>query len=156
MGYGPGVLEDYFLIFFQHALMCGGFVWEWCDHGISHGKAENGTEKYFYGGDHGEKVHDGNFCMDGLVYPDRRIHTGLLEYKNVHRPARIIAFDVSAKEFILHNYLDFTDLQEYLDIEYEILYDGRLWESGQAECPSILPHENGKIKIDFTLSLIHI
>ena len=42
-----------------------------------------------YGGDHGEAIHDGNFCMDGLVYPDRRPHTGLLEYKNVYRPARV-------------------------------------------------------------------
>lgn len=65
--------------------MCGGFVWEWCDHAIAHGKSDDGRTKYFYGGDHGEKIHDGNFCMDGLVYPDRTPHTGLLEYKNVHR-----------------------------------------------------------------------
>ncbi len=58
--------------------MCGGFVWEWCDHAIAHGTAENGKTIYAYGGDHGEEIHDGNFCMDGLVYPDRTVHTGLL------------------------------------------------------------------------------
>ena len=47
--------------------MCGGFVWEWCDHAIAHGTAENGKTIYAYGGDHGEEIHDGNFCMDGLV-----------------------------------------------------------------------------------------
>lgn len=61
--------------------MCGGFVWEWCDHAIAHGTAENGKTRYYYGGDHGETIHDGNFCVDGLVYPDRTPHTGLLEYK---------------------------------------------------------------------------
>ena len=42
-----------------------------CDHAIAHGTAENGKTIYAYGGDHGEDIHDGNFCMDGLVYPDR-------------------------------------------------------------------------------------
>ena len=54
--------------------MCGGFVWEWCDHAIAHGTAENGKTIYAYGGDHGEEIHDGNFCMDGLVYPDRTVY----------------------------------------------------------------------------------
>ena len=55
---------------------------------LPHGTAENGKTIYAYGGDHGEEIHDGNFCMDGLVYPDRTVHTGLLEYKNVYRPAK--------------------------------------------------------------------
>ena len=77
-------------------------MWEWCDHAIAHGKSDDGRTKYFYGGDHGEKIHDGNFCMDGLVYPDRTPHTGLLEYKNVHRPARIVSYDQKTAELILH------------------------------------------------------
>ena len=90
MGNGPGDFEDYFQMIQAEDKMCGGFVWEWCDHAIAHGVAENGKTIYAYGGDHGEVIHDGNFCMDGLVYPDRRIHTGLLEYKNVYRPARVV------------------------------------------------------------------
>ena len=88
MGNGPGDFEDYFQLIQKNDLMCGGFVWEWCDHAIDKGIAENGKRMYYYGGDHGEIVHDGNFCTDGLVYPDRKPHTGLLEYKNVYRPAR--------------------------------------------------------------------
>ena len=90
MGNGPGDFEDYFQMIQDNDKMCGGFVWEWCDHAIDHGTAENGKTIYAYGGDHGEDIHDGNFCMDGLVYPDRTVHTGLLEYKNVYRPARVI------------------------------------------------------------------
>ena len=65
MGNGPGDFEDYFELIHKNDLMCGGFVWEWCDHAIYKGTAKNGKAMYYYGGDHGEKVHDLNFCMDG-------------------------------------------------------------------------------------------
>lgn len=61
--------------------ICGGFVWKWCDHAIYQGRSPEGKPVYLYGGDHGEFSHDGNFCMDGLVYPNRKPHTGLLEFK---------------------------------------------------------------------------
>ena len=99
MGNGPGDFEDYFQMIQAEDKMCGGFVWEWCDHAIVHGVAENGKTIYAYGGDHGEVIHDSNFCMDGLVYPDRRIHTGLLEYKNVYRPARVVSYDAASGTF---------------------------------------------------------
>ena len=123
-GKWTGRFEDYFHMIQDNDLMCGGFVWEWCDHAIAHGKSDDGRTKYFYGGDHGEKIHDGNFCMDGLVYPDRTPHTGLLEYKNVHRPARIVSYDQKTAELILHNYMDFDDLKDYIDIAYEVTQDG--------------------------------
>ena len=77
-------LEDYFEAIQKYDKLCGGFVWEWCDHAIYKGRSENGKEIYFYGGDHGEEIHDGNFCMDGLVYPDRRPHTGLKGFKGLY------------------------------------------------------------------------
>ena len=124
MGNGPGDLEDYFQMIQAEDKMCGGFVWEWCDHAIAHGVAENGKTIYAYGGDHGEVIHDSNFCMDGLVYPDRRIHTGLLEYKNVYRPARVVSYDAASGELVLHNYMDFDDLKDYAEITYELSQDG--------------------------------
>lgn len=149
MGNGPGDLEDYFQLFQEHAVMCGGFVWEWSDHAVYHGLAENGKPRYFYGGDHGERIHDGNFCLDGLTYPDRTPHTGLLEYKNVHRPARAAWLAPDAVR--LHNYLDFTDLQDYLEVFYELACDGRVLESGRLECPSILPHREGVLHVDISV-----
>ena len=68
MGNGPGDLEDYWQFIQANECMCGAFIWEWCDHAIYKGKAPNGKDMYWYGGDHGEYPHDGNFCMDGLVY----------------------------------------------------------------------------------------
>ena len=130
MGNGPGDLEDYFQIIQKDARMCGGFVWEWCDHAIAHGQAENGKTKYYYGGDHGETIHDGNFCMDGLVYPDRTPHTGLLEYKNVYRPVRVVSYDEKTGRLVLHNYMDFDDISDYADILYEITVDGLCVQKG--------------------------
>ena len=143
MGNGPGDFEDYFQMIQDNDKMCGGFVWEWCDHAIAHGTAENGKTIYAYGGDHGEEIHDGNFCMDGLVYPDRTVHTGLLEYKNVYRPARVISYDKESGELVLHNYMDFDDLKDYVKISYELTQDGLVISKGILPEFSVAPHGEG-------------
>ncbi len=146
MGNGPGDLQDYFKLIEENDIICGGFVWEFCDHAIYKGKAENGKDIYYYGGDHGESLHDGNFCMDGLVYPDRTPHTGLLEYKNVYRPARVASYKQESGKLILHNHMDYVDLKDYIDIAYEVNCDGKQIESGHFELKkSILPHKEGEL-----------
>lgn len=147
MGNGPGDFEEYFRKFHSEELMCGGFVWEWCDHGIYKGKAENGKDIYYYGGDHGEDVNDGNFCMDGLVYPDRTPHTGLLEYKNVHRPIRIEYFNQKTGQAVFKNYLDFTNAKDYIQMKYEVTCDGRAVEAGTIGQVSIEPHETTTVAL---------
>ena len=154
MGNGPGDLEDYFQMIQKDARMCGGFVWEWCDHAIAHGQAENGKTKYYYGGDHGETIHDGNFCMDGLVYPDRTPHTGLLEYKNVYRPVRVVSYDEKTGRLVLHNYMDFDDICDCADILYEVTVDGLCVQKGVLDGASIAPHSDGvmTLKLDIPQS----
>ena len=147
MGKGPGDFEDYFQMIQDNDKMCGGFVWEWCDHAIAHGTAENGKTIYAYGGDHGEEIHDGNFCMDGLVYPDRTVHTGLLEYKNVYRPARVISYNKESGELVLHNYMDFDDLKDYVKISYELTQDGLMISKGILPEFSVAPHGEGKTNL---------
>ena len=147
MGNGPGDFEDYFQMIHDNDKICGGFVWEWCDHAIAHGTAENGKTIYAYGGDHGEEIHDGNFCMDGLVYPDRTVHTGLLEYKNVYRPARVISYNKESGELVLHNYMDFDDLKDYVKISYELTQDGLVISKGKLPEVSAAPHSDGKINL---------
>ncbi len=147
MGNGPGDFEDYFQMIQDNDKMCGGFVWEWCDHAIAHGTAENGKTIYAYGGDHGEEIHDGNFCMDGLVYPERTVHTGLLEYKNVYRPARVISYDKESGELVLHNYMDFDDLKDYVKISYELTQDGLVISKGILPEFSVAPHGEGKTNL---------
>jgi beta-galactosidase len=157
MGNGPGDLEDYFQVIHEYDGACGGFIWEWCDHAIELPETVNGRKKYAYGGDHGEYPHDGNFCMDGLVYPDRTPHTGLLEFKNVHRPARIVNLslgDFGNHQLILRNYMDFRNLKDYLTLQYEITCDGGMIWQGEitdSEKLDIAPHEEGILPISFVI-----
>ena len=149
MGNGPGDLEDYWQFIQKHELMSGGFVWEWCDHAIYKGDAPNGKAMYWYGGDHGEYPHDGNFCVDGLVYPDRTPHTGLMEYKNVNRPVRVKDFDQSNGIVTFHNYMDFVTMNQYLTMTYEVTCDGNVIGSGEVDrVPAILPHGEGTLKLN--------
>lgn len=150
MGNGPGDLEEYFALMEEYDGACGGFVWEWCDHAIEKGRTADGRKIYAYGGDHGEFPHDGNFCMDGLVYPDRTVHTGLLEFKNIYRPVRVQSYNQKTGELCLHNYMDFTNVKEALSLEWKLLCDGVPVEEGvieQEQLPDIPPHEQGKLTV---------
>lgn len=142
MGNSPGDLEDYWKLFYSNDRLCGGFVWEWCDHGIDIGRAENGKTMYAYGGDYNEPLHDGNFCIDGLVYPDRTPHTGLKEVKNVYRPLRInpIYIDKGVYEFV--NTYDFTELSEMLECRYEVTEGGKIIISDEIDI--VLPAKSKK------------
>lgn len=141
MGNGPGGLKDYFDCFYRYPSLAGGFVWEWCDHAVLK-KDENGKDRYLYGGDFGEELHDGNFCVDGLVYPDRRPHTGYYELANCARPAGISLKDGA---FYLENRMDFVDLKDYLRIGWEIRQDGELLREGEIRDISLLPGETAKL-----------
>ena len=94
MGNGPGGLQEYWDLFDNNDNLTGGFIWEWCNHGVSYnGKSER------YGGDFGEEIHDGNFCMDGIVNSDRSLKPGSLEMKKVYQPIKFSRVDGFIKVF---------------------------------------------------------
>lgn len=150
MGNGPGDLEEYYQLMYKHDRFCGAFVWEWCDHAVYDGEAANGKARYLYGGDFGEFPHDGNFCMDGLTFPDRTPHTGLLEYKNVLRPARAYEISAADGEFELSNRLDFTNLRDKLTLQYEVRSMGKRLAAGMLDNLDIPPRGSAAIKLPFT------
>lgn len=78
MGNSCGDIAQYWDMIYQNEQMMGGFVWEWADHGIKTNKG------FLYGGDFNEHEHDGNFCIDGLLTPDRKIKSNALEMKAVY------------------------------------------------------------------------
>lgn len=122
MGVGPGSLEDYWQAFYSNDKLMGGCIWEFCDHAVHHKKDEKGYKyEYTYGGDHGEEMHDGNFCVDGLFYPDRTPHTGALEMKEVYRPLRAVKMDAQTYKFINTNRFRSSD---YIEIHWVLLEDG--------------------------------
>lgn len=107
MGNGPGGLAEYQDLFDKYPRLQGGFVWEWIEHGIRQHTLDG--EAYFgYGGDFGEKVHDGNFVIDGLVSADLEPRPGLLDFKKVVEP---LSLDIEPnwQSLTVHNKYDFLD-----------------------------------------------
>ena len=131
MGNGPGDLEDYWQLIYKEPRLIGGCIWEWCDHGIRIGTTAEGKPKYAYGGDFDEPDHDGNFCVDGLVFPDRTPHGGLREAKQVYRPVRAQRQDDGS--FLLRNMQAFTAAQEDLICAWEVTANGQLLLQGTVQ-----------------------
>lgn len=122
MGNSNGSLADYFAAFDRHRGLQGGFIWEWVDHGLKQRTAD-GREFWAYGGDFGDTPSDKNFVCDGLVWPDRTPHPGLVEYKHLAQPVRVHAIDGRRGKFRVENRRWFTSLAD-LRGEWELLADG--------------------------------
>jgi beta-galactosidase/evolved beta-galactosidase subunit alpha len=151
MGLGPGGLEDYWNLFYKYPRLIGGCIWEWCDHAVEI-KAPNGKIGYLYGGDNGEFPHDGNFCVDGLCYPDRTPHTGLASLKKSMQPFEISAVDLNNGSFKIINRTDFTDFNEYKNY-WRIVCGNEVLQSGELSF-SVLPHETKEFSLNFNLTAI--
>ena len=150
MGNGPGCLADYWDVIYANDAFLGGCVWEFIDHAAAIGDVYT-HPKYRYGGDFGDTPHDGNFCTDGLVYPDRRPHTGLLEYKQVIKPFRA-AFDQSTGELTLTNLRYFTSLCD-LDLYWKVECRGKTVASGNIYALDIAPQASKTYVLDMDAPL---
>ena len=106
MGIGPGAMEEYWQEIYRYDNLMGGCVWEMVDHAVLH---DDGS--YTYGGDHGEWAHDGNFCVDGIFYPDRSPSTGAKIVRHVYRPVRVR--HVKGDLYEIFNTRAFTDTSAY-------------------------------------------
>ncbi|MBR7098074.1 MAG: DUF4981 domain-containing protein [Clostridia bacterium] len=136
MGNGPGDLEDYWQLIYSHDNFFGGCVWEMIDHSVDIGTV--GNSKFIYGGDMGHAVHDSNFCVDGLVYPDRRLHTGMLELKQVLRPCRMNNVDFEKPSFSLCNHRYFTKLTD-VDLYWKVERNGVTVRQGRIPALTVAP-----------------
>ncbi|TXT07347.1 hypothetical protein VHUM_03067 [Vanrija humicola] len=105
MGNGPGGIKEYQDLFEKYPRCQGGFIWEWIDHCFKQ-VAPNGRTHWAYGGDFGEEIHDGNFIADGMLFPDRKPSPGLIEFKKVISPIKVV---VGKDEVTITNTLDFGD-----------------------------------------------
>lgn len=128
MGVGPGGVEEYWEQIYAHDNLMGGCVWEWADHAVFHSADDKYAFRYTYGGDHGEEKHDKNFCVDGMVYPDKTPHTGAYVIKAVYRPVR--SSFISGKCFAFTNTNRFKN-SKYLKTVWEQFINGRAVKSGE-------------------------
>lgn len=124
MGNGPGGLEEYMQLFYSSDQFMGGCIWEWADHSVYD---ENAEYKWTYGGDHNEPIHDGNFCVDGLFFPDRTPSSGALEMKACYRPVR--ASNIGGGNFEFWNTRSFASTAD-ISIAYEIFENSKSVQKG--------------------------
>ncbi|MFU8855147.1 glycoside hydrolase family 2 TIM barrel-domain containing protein [Micromonospora sp. SL1-18] len=137
MGNGPGGLADYQRVFEQYERCQGGFVWEWLDHGIRQ-RTSDGREFFAYGGDFGEELHDGNFVVDGLVFPDRTPSPGLTEFAKVVEPVRIEAGPDGSGTLRVTNRYDHREL-DHLRFTWVLEEEGHAVADGELPVPQLPP-----------------
>lgn len=139
MGNSTGNLQDYWDVIEKYPKLQGGFIWDWVDQGLL--KTSESGEKYWtYGGDYGEPgmPSDGNFCLNGLVWPDRTPHPGLNEVKKVYQYVGFEPIDLKAGLIRITNKYDFTNLSEF-NFDWEVVSDGNVIQSGKIPVPDMKP-----------------
>ncbi len=128
MGNSPGNLKEYWDLFEQYPRVRGAFVWDWVDQGLRR-TTEKGEMWFAYGGDYGDVPHDGSFCINGLIFPDRTIHPAMWEIKYVYSPVRVEPVDLARGEVRVCNRYDFSDLS-HLEIAWTLSEDGQVIQQG--------------------------
>ncbi|NLG50804.1 MAG: DUF4981 domain-containing protein [Chloroflexi bacterium] len=128
MGNSCGNLKEYWEAIESHKRLQGGFVWDWVDQGIER-RAPDGRLWYAYGGDFGDEPNDHNFCINGMINPDRTPHPCLWEYKKLLQPVRVEAMDLAKGQVTITNRHFFSDLS-HLVFTWELSADGRVLQEG--------------------------
>lgn len=154
MGNGPGNLKDYQDLVYAHDKLQGGFVWEWFDHGIE-SFTESGEKYYRYGGDFGDDPSNKDFCIDGLIMPDRTPSPGLYEYKKVIEPITTTAIDIQKGIINLLSRYDFANLDRF-NLVYKVMEDDVILQTGFMAVPSIEARANKDITLPYDLSAIKV
>ena len=147
MGNSTGNLQDYWDVIEKYPKLQGGFIWDWVDEGLLRTN-ENGEKYWTYGGDYGDlgMPSDGNFCLNGLVWPDRTPHPGLIEVNKVYQYVGFEPVDLSKGLVRITNKYDFTNLSEF-NLEWEIVADGSTVQSGKIPVPDMKPKAGIVFKI---------
>lgn len=140
MGNSTGNLKEYWDAIETCPGLQGGFIWDWVDQGL-HRVDDQGREYWAYGGDFGDEINDGNFCLNGLVWPNRVPHPALYEYKKVLQPIGVKAVDLVAGIIEITNKQYFTNLSGY-KATWEIAVDGEIVQQGELLLPEIPPQES--------------
>jgi beta-galactosidase len=147
MGNSVGNLQDYWDVIYAHKKLQGGFIWDWVDQGIA-AEDDTGTPFWAYGGDFGPPgtPSDDNFCINGLVFPDRNVHPHIWEVKKVYQYIKAKPIDLMQASFLIHNMYDFTNLQNY-KMKWELKADGQIIAEAEMPTMDVGPHQSKEVRI---------
>jgi beta-galactosidase len=145
MGNSNGTLAEYWDAIESTPGLQGGFIWEWWDHGLVQ-ELPDGTTRHAYGGDFGDQPNDGNFCIDGVVWPDRRPKPALWEHKQLAAPVRVTAATPKSGRVTIRNAQHFSGLA-WLRARYELTVDGEVIRGGPVELPELGPGKAVELRL---------
>jgi len=147
MGNAVGNLREYWEAIEAYKPLIGGCVWDWVDQGLRK-KDDKGREFWAYGGDYGPEgtPSDNNFCMNGLVHPDRRVPPKLWEVKKIYQYAAFEAKDLLAGKITIRNKYDFIDLGQF-ELRWTLSENGAIVQGGAMDCPAIGPNKSKSVRI---------
>ncbi len=148
MGNSVGNLQDYWDVIEKYDHLQGGFIWDWVDQGLVK-YDEKGTKYWAYGGDFGPEdiPSDQNFCMNGLVNPDRTLHPSIYEVKKVYQSIKIKSVDFDQNSVLVENHYDFISLDRFV-MKWTVLEDGNAILSGSSVLPTIVPGANQRVPLN--------
>ena len=145
MGNSNGTLAEYWEVIESTRGLQGGFIWEMWDHGPVQ-TMPDGSKRNAYGGDYGETKHDGNFCCDGMVFPDRTAKPAMHEFKALAAPVVITGVKAATGQFKIFNKNFFKDLSEY-QLQWSITCDGVIQDGGVVKLPKVAPRKFANFKV---------
>jgi len=147
MGNSNGTLAEYWDAIERTPGLQGGFIWEWWDHGLVQ-DLPDGTRRWAYGGDFGDQPNDGNFCIDGVVFPDRTPKPALWEHHALAAPVRVSASvdDLRAGRVTIHNRQDFRDLA-WLRGHVEVAIEGLVVHAAELPLPALGPGQDAVVAL---------
>ena len=145
MGNSNGTLKEYWDVIHKYKGLQGGFIWEMWDHGLDQ-TLPDGTKRSAYGGNYGEKKHDGNFVCDGMFFPDRKPKPAMEEFKYLAAPVFIRKTSKNGAKFEVFNKHFFIDLSSY-KLRYEVTINGDLESFGNIKLPAVKPRKAALVSI---------
>ncbi len=148
MGNSTGNLKEYWEAIESHPGLQGGFIWDWVDQGLLKTDAQ-GRSYWAYGGDFGDTINDRNFCINGLIWPDRTPHPAMWECKKLFQPIRVEAVDLAAGIIRVTNRAYFSGLQGVRGT-WEIAADGETLATGALPALDIPPQESREVHLPYT------
>lgn len=151
MGNSVGNLQDYWDVIEKYPALQGGFIWDWVDQGLQTTN-DAGEQFYAYGGDFGPDTvpSDGNFCLNGLVNPDRAVKPHLLEVKKVYQHIGFSPVNLKSGVISIKNKYAFLNLSAY-DFTWEVIGDGMVVDNGKIDDLNLAPGESKNITLGFTV-----
>jgi beta-galactosidase len=147
MGNSLGNFQEFMDVFEKYPNAIGGFIWDFIDQGLRK-FTDKGEEFWAYGGDFGDEPNDGNFCINGIVLPDRKPNPALFEVKKVYQNIKIYPVNLLEGEVFIQNKFNFITLNDIM-FEWELTANGKIIQTGMLENLKVEPDERKEVIIPF-------